>query len=509
MYTFTWMGMVELMKEIQVICEEGNSLRSSLFGDIMYCTRYEQEDAMKKHMRSLLLSLSSLGLPALVIWMAAYERNLHLMKWNPGYRTLFIGLCLLALIIVLVINFDLMIRRRRDSQRPAGIYTYILAVLGILVAVAFFLYLSPYKRVGDKAPQLIITDQSGSSGLPDVSLVWYTIDERQDSLSYGRDPDQLSVTIAEEQAGHQHALVMSDLIPGETYYYSRGSEQEVTSFTYMPGSGRTFRFAVASDAHIGADNNDPEATEMILKTISSPEQGYSIFFNLGDAVEMGNDDSQYAQQIRFFSPYTSKLPLVQIPGNHDMWFAGNHFWEDYYYPEGLPSASSPSQLYHRYDFPGDIHVFTLDLEWGTETYTKEQRSWFEKELASIDGDDLIIILNHAFHFASSTDYDGMPWYDNQEMIDTFHQLFIDSGVDLVFSGHDHQMEHIEQDGIQYVIVGSLGGHKDKIPTYVAEGSRYRNFIDSGYADLMIEEDTVSLELRRPDGSSLYRFSMPR
>ncbi len=463
----------------------------------------------KRNLHIIMLLVGSLSVPGLVTWIACYRRNLHLMKWKPLYMHIYIVLCLFACIILAVVILDILIRRRKKSSRRSGIYSDILVISGIVLTVGFFLFLTPYKHISDKEPELILVDQQGSMGFPDISLVWYTLKPQKDTLSYGKDPMQLTTTVSEEHAVKHHGLVMDGLVPGETYYYSRGTEDTVESFTYMPQHDGGLRLAISSDAHIGASDNDVEATQRILEEITTPSEEYALFFNLGDVVEMGNDDADYTQAISLFSPYTTKIPLCLIPGNHDVWFGGINFWKAYYYPESLPSQSSGNQLFHRYDFGKDVHIFTLDLEWGPESYTAVQRKWFEQQLSSLDPDDLIIIMNHAFYFASSTEYDQKPWYDNQEMIDTFHQSFIAHGVDFVFTGHDHQLEHIEADGIHYLIVGALGGCKDKIPTYISKDSRYRNFVDSGFADLTIFDDSVTLTLRDTDGNPLYSLSEPR
>ncbi len=449
----------------------------------------------------------SLTLAGLVIWIAVNERNLF--RWNPMHRHIFWGLAAFSILIPAIVLLDILKRKKRSSKSALGIYSYILIGIGIIIPVLFMSSLAPYSHTGDKPVQLIMADQQNSSGLPDVAVVWYTKKPSQHTLYYGTDPSKLDLTIQETQKSRSHALVLSDLYPGNTYYYKISESGEISSFTYFPSYQDGIRIAISSDAHIGADDNREDLTINILQNIADSKNSYSVFFNLGDAVEMGNDDDQYTQQISLFSPYTSSVPLIQVPGNHDGWFRGIEFWKEYYCPKALPSESSGSQLFHRYDFGDSVHLFTLDLEWGIETYTDAQRDWFEHQLELLDPDDLIIVMNHAFYYASSTEYDGMPWYDNQEMIELFHPLYVAHGVDLVFSGHDHQMEHISQDGVEYFIVGVLGGHLDKEPTYISTNSVYRNFQDHGYADLIIQDDSVSLDFRSPDGVSVYSWSETR
>ncbi|MHA1746125.1 MAG: metallophosphoesterase, partial [Promethearchaeota archaeon] len=205
-----------------------------------------------------------------------------------------------------------------------------------------------------------------------------------------------------------------------------------------------------------------------------------------------------------FSPYTSQIPYRPVLGNHDGLFGGFSYWEDYFYPSTLPSESSNSSLWHRFDFGTDLHVFMLDLEWGTETYTEAQKTWFEAELAAIDPEDWIIVMSHAFYYASSTYYDDIPWFDNPEMIATFQPLFAANGVDLVLSGHDHQMEHMSQESVDYFIIGGLGGVFDKNATIMTEAnSHFYNNTNHGFLDLQFLGNSVTASFRTPENDILY------
>jgi hypothetical protein len=92
------------------------------------------------------------------------------------------------------------------------------------------------------------------------------------------------------------------------------------------------------------------------------------------------------------------------------------------------------------------------------------------------------------------------------MISTFEDLFRTSGVDLVFSGHDHQMEHISADGIDYVIIGALGGKPDRQPTFISEGSQFLQFGTFGYARLSIEKQGFTVRFIDEYGNELYSFT---
>ncbi|UJG43491.1 MAG: metallophosphoesterase [Candidatus Heimdallarchaeum endolithica] len=454
---------------------------------------------------SFILSFSTL---ALVVWVVLLPRNMHLFKWNPSQAKLFIIICLVAVIIPLgfISDFIIRLKKLKIPKKIPGKYIYILVLAGIILPSAYLVYLKPYHHVGDKAPELMIIDQPGASGYPNLAVIFYTQKASTNYLLFGPTPIMTN-KITEQGKTRTHVFVLADLIPNTQYFYQINGVGQVYNFTYFPASIENLRFAISSDPHIGAEDNNITATKLILEQLSSSDNGYNAFFCLGDIVEMGNDDSLYKEQIELFSKYTTLIPYRNIIGNHDGWFGGVEFWKEYFYPQNAPNNSSDSQLWHQYDFGSNIHIFTLDLEWGTETYTRAQREWFENRLKSLNPDDWIIVMNHAYYYSSSTEYDGIPWYDNQDMISTFQDLFFKYGVDLVFSGHNHQMEHINQNEVNYFIVGTMGGLLDLDPTYYTENSLFFDNTHFGFADLQFNNGNVTVSFRTPENIVLYEITI--
>ncbi|WP_320127394.1 metallophosphoesterase [uncultured Sphaerochaeta sp.] len=446
-----------------------------------------------------LLSFAGLGL---VLWIALEKRNLALFAWNPMFRNFYLGLVILAIVIPVLVFLDLRRHKKREQKTSLGLVSYILVILGLALALGIPAAEGTFSTHADKAPQLMLLGKSDTQGNPELALVWYTKKPEKGKVFYGLSAEHLEYSVEEEKPMQSHGLILSALQRGKTYYYSSSETPEVRSFRYFPQYDGGLRLAISSDAHVGAETNDLGATVDILRQVVDPKNDYSLICNLGDVVELGNKDSQIAAQVELFSHFTDSLPLIQVLGNHDGWFGGYANWAQTYYPKSLQEEA---QLYHRFDITDSIHIITLDLEWGTESYDAKQKAWLLKQLDSLDPNDVIIIMDHAYFFGSSTEYQGVPWYDNQQMITTFHQLFVDHGVDLVFSGHDHQFEHILQDGVNYFIVGTFGGKFDDSPTYISPGSIFRDFSHHGYADVLVKEHEVSVTFRQPDGTALYSW----
>jgi hypothetical protein len=80
----------------------------------------------------------------------------------------------------------------------------------------------------------------------------------------------------------------------------------------------------------------------------------------------------------------------------------------YLYPDKVPSNTG-SRLYYKIEI-NNIHIFMIDLEWGTETYTAEQKAWFEAEISTVPLDDWVIVINHAMYYTSGIYIAGMAWW---------------------------------------------------------------------------------------------------
>lgn len=68
----------------------------------------------------------------------------------------------------------------------------------------------------------------------------------------------------------------------------------------------------------------------------------------------------------------------------------------------------------------------------------------------------------------------------------WHPVFVELGVDLVFSGHAHNYERIERDGVTYLVVGGGGANLYPLGPERTEGSRVG--IDDHLFYLRVEAD---------------------
>jgi hypothetical protein len=105
--------------------------------------------------------------------------------------------------------------------------------------------------------------------------------------------------------------------------------------------------------------------------------------------------------------------------------------------------------------------------------------------------------------------DGWKWYDNPETINALTPLFEKYGVNLVMSGHDHQMELLQHVGVTYVIDGAFGGLPDAARTYTSPASLWYLSGAYGFADVSISDSQCTINFRDSNNAVLKTFTIDK
>jgi tartrate-resistant acid phosphatase type 5 len=141
-----------------------------------------------------------------------------------------------------------------------------------------------------------------------------------------------------------------------------------------------------------------------------------------------------------------------VPGDHD-W--GDNCdnpaaLDDYLAYFTLPDDGPGGERYYQFRH-GPVQFFAIDSPWGCDPDGIEQDSaqaqWVRAEAAASDALFKVAVLHHApytsgHHGPEDGEHVQWPWAD--------------WGFDLVLSGHDHDYERLERDGVTYIVNG-LGG----------------------------------------------------
>ena len=441
-------------------------------------------------------------------WAFSQHGTIGLFRVNGQFHLLFIIMVVFGLVLLGLTLFErrLLLRMQKRSTHILSFCVRGMTLVGIIIFVFAFVFIGiiPGPMKAGESPQLLIEDGSGINGVPNLAVVFNTSSLTSNTVKWGQ--DNASVTLSEEKPSRQHVFSLNNLQPDTGYWYQINNGQK-QYFSTPSVNGATLHFAVASDAHFGAGDARKDLTEKMLQQIANPANNYNLFFSLGDLVDYGFKDAQWQEALQAMSLTTSTIPVKYAAGNHDTLLGGLSRYEYYCDPAGM-TLQSGTQLWQRIDV-GTVHFLVIDLEWSAESFTNEQGIWLEKQLADIPKDDWSIVIGHGFYYASGSIVDGWKWYDNPETMNKLTPLFEKYGVDMVFSGHDHQLELLQKSGVTFVICGTFGGALESERQYVSPDSIWYSNKEYAFVDVTINGANANLVFRDADGKEINSFVIPK
>jgi acid phosphatase type 7 len=455
---------------------------------------------MKLKISELLALLGTFTMLAMLAWVYTLHgtRGLLYVEYIAWIALVLVAVIGVVPLLLVVIG---RLRERKPAKSRIGIG--ILGAVWIIVPILVFLFLNGrFTPAFETAPRLMILSNKGDHGLPDMVVAFESRLNARYTLTWGTIGE---FKISEDEPGTSHAFILSGLEPGTEYHY-RINEGPQFSFT-TPDLTQPLHFAVVSDGHFGAGDSRPDISRQILGQIADPADSFNYLFSLGDNVEWGFMRGQWQEAFDNYASTVSTIPTGFTVGNHDALFTGLNYYLDYFYPEALRQNGTNS-LWHRFDV-GNIHFIVLDVEWSAETLTKQQLDWLEQELKSIPSSDWTIVLNHGYYYSSGTTTRGWDWFDDQETIRLATPFFEKYGVDIVFSGHAHQMELLQKAGVTYVIGGTFGGVLDDARTYISPASQWYESGQYGFVDVKIDNNQAVVSFVDPDGKLLKTTTLTK
>lgn len=315
--------------------------------------------------------------------------------------------------------------------------------------------------------------------------------------------------------------------------------------------GSTFKFAMVSDTHIGANLDFSNQGDELLTAEISAELAQSapdFMLNLGDLL----DYHEFGFNVPVSDPLIAKwayqnyrnalgntigqLAHFSVVGN---WDGENGDFSDeeinrsrdqrmLYLPNPNPSTypqgGGPSEDYYAFTW-GDAMFAVLNVQTYTPTshllsgvgeypddwtLGEDQLSWLETTLANATSKWKFLFIHHTVGGAGPSVADaaygrggGQAAYVGQQAI--VHQMMLDYGVQVFFYGHDHVFVDMEVDGIHYSDPGSAGAPWK----FESEDTGYTEYwTDSGWARVTVSPEQVHVEFLAVGGALLHEYTIP-
>ena len=283
----------------------------------------------------------------------------------------------------------------------------------------------------------------------------------------------------------------------------------------------------------------------VAEAMAALAQHHDVRFlvSLGDNIYHGEED-RLAQSgdedddwyFTFYEPYRyliDHLPVYPAAGNHDgsdeeanddrAQLEDNfHLHSRFEARVRAGRASLGPGLFYRLGVGALLELVCVDTSWGEHEGAhyfddERHRPWLEDAFAPDAGRAEGDRSAWRIPFCHHPPYCAGPHHDNMaDQIEHLVPLYRRGGVRLVLSGHEHNFQHGEADGVAYVVSGAAGKLQEDPPTRFADGGT-RSWASEPHCLLVeVDEDRIvvipygapatpggtprPIERRTPDGT---------
>ena len=191
----------------------------------------------------------------------------------------------------------------------------------------------------------------------------------------------------------------------------------------------------------GDSQNNPDVQQKLVERIAAfkPE----IIFRVGDLVDDGNDPSQW----KAFRKIHGEL----LAGARYFPALGNHENDSPLYFEQFPFLHN--QRWYAVEYQG-VHFVILDSN-SKLIPGSVQYKWLKADLARLDPTvQFVIVIFHHPLFDVSAHHQS----DERKLKNALLPLFKHYGVSAVFSGHSHDYQRFEYEGMYFIVTGGGGSN---------------------------------------------------
>lgn len=238
-----------------------------------------------------------------------------------------------------------------------------------------------------------------------------------------------------------HNVKLTGLQPNTQYHYRVTQGASVTSsysFWTAPLPGTPVRWGFGADSRAGSNTVHNNMAGLIAS--HSPR----MMVYGGDIAHYGWSRDNWIAE--WFQPNQAALnttvPWVNSPGNHETWGAVTQAFTQ------SPPGGDPD--YFSFDY-GDAHILVLN---SMTPHGRGSAQWnFAVADLAATTQAWKIVVTHYPPYVYRGGWGLLGDLDNRAMAE---EVFEPAGVDMVLSGDAHFYQHLQKNGVHYMVLGSFG-----------------------------------------------------
>ncbi len=274
-----------------------------------------------------------------------------------------------------------------------------------------------------------------------------------------------------------------------------GSQCSSGTFYAAPASNVTsVKFFSYGDTRTNGSIHNGLANQVVALFQSDPAF-QTLNINVGDWVSA---DSASAWSSEWFDPgYTglrtqdANLSDIGVRGNHE---GAATFWKQYW-----PEPFQTGGLYWSFDY-GPMHVALLDA-YTAFNVGSTQYNWLKADLAASSKTWKIVAIHEPGWSANG----GHP--NNTTVQTDLQPLFVQYGVSLVLSGHNHYYARASVNGVTHLTVGAGGA-----PLYTPASGQPNIIVSNSsysFGEFTISGSSLTARVVNNSGATIDTFTITR
>jgi len=326
--------------------------------------------------------------------------------------------------------------------------------------------------------------------------------------------------------GYVYDVVLRNLKPNTQYYYSFGSETQMSDVLYfntpLPSGDKTpYKMVIYGDMGVSPGLRAAETANLVLD--DALKNDVKFVFHHGDISYARGYAYIWEHWFAMIQPYSTLIPYMVGVGNHEQDHThggerdpsgapGEGSWHPSWFNGGTDSGGECGvPMFKRFHMPDNGNaIWWYSFDYGMAHYImmstehdyspgSRQYTWLENDLRNLDRTvtPWVMIAGHrAMYCSEAYESDYVVSVNMQRL---FEDLLYKYKVDLAFWAHYHSYERTckvykgkcAEDGITHIVVGSAGKNLDVDKWYPEEWSVVHK-TDYGYGRVTIANSSALL-----------------